>query len=101
MEEVWQNQRHYGLAGWLSPTPFERGQWTDCSGKVVDVKSNIQEDYSWTPVVTEQTDSEGWTYSTGFARIERPRDGGRACKRATDRVRRRKWIKTDVTLFPN
>ena len=37
------------------------------------------------------TDGEGWTYGTSFEHIPHSRPGGRACKRATDRVRQRQW----------
>ena len=44
-------------------------------------------------MVSSGTDEEGWQYSTCFANVDKPREGGRASKRITDSVRKRKWAK--------
>ena len=54
MKSVWENQRHYGVAGWLGPAPFERKQWTDVEGQPVafEQESLPPHDAHWTPVLT-------------------------------------------------
>jgi len=49
--------------------------------------------------VSDLTDNEGWMYSTSYDNVHRTREGGRACKRSTDRIRRRKFIHREVTLL--
>ncbi|GMH33064.1 hypothetical protein BSKO_00898 [Bryopsis sp. KO-2023] len=93
MDHVWENQRCYGLLGWFPPH-FDLPQFTDGSGAAVQFKEGEDPNSSnnWRCEVSLHTDSEGWLYSTGFSRIGVPREGGRASKRATDSVRRRKWM---------
>lgn len=113
MDEIFQSQRHYGVAGWLSPAPFERKQWTDLEGNPIDWPPGElpENNAKWTPFVTgkektalthkrrvEWTDCEGWLYGTNFNNLSNPREGGRASKRATDRVRQRKWILHEVII---
>eukprot|EP00210_Caulerpa_lentillifera_P007102 g6795.t1 len=95
------------------PAPFERKEWTDINGMAILTPTDFPNN-EWMPQVTgelvvrvvelsevsDSTDNEGWHYSTSFDNIHRPREGGRACKRSTDRVRRRKFIhKKSVEAF--
>ena len=52
--ELWENQRHYGVAGWLSPAPFERKRWTDSEGNPISLTTDQlpESDSYWAPVVT-------------------------------------------------
>lgn len=78
------------------PPPFERARYTDDNGKPVEIAGGgpSTDTSSWRICVSSHTDPEGWEYSTGFSRISGTREGGRASKRATDTVRRRKWTKS-------
>lgn len=54
----------------------------------------------WVVEVTTATDGQGWQYGTSFAALAEPRDGGRATRRPSDFVRRRRWLKRAVDASP-
>jgi hypothetical protein len=46
---------------------------------------------SWAVITSPATDADGWVYGTAFDHLRDDRPGGRASKRANDRVRSRLW----------
>eukprot|EP00746_Dinoflagellata_sp_MGD_P092650 gnl/MRDRNA2_/MRDRNA2_36646_c0_seq2.p1 gnl/MRDRNA2_/MRDRNA2_36646_c0~~gnl/MRDRNA2_/MRDRNA2_36646_c0_seq2.p1 ORF type:complete len:299 (+),score=66.52 gnl/MRDRNA2_/MRDRNA2_36646_c0_seq2:81-977(+) len=81
----------YGDDGELKPLPVD-----------IDVATKKDKDGNlmYGAVVDEDTDEDGWVYATKFENIDKPREGGRARHRLTDKVRRRLWYLGNVLVDP-
>eukprot|EP00879_Flechtneria_rotunda_P006721 GHRR01007061.1.p1 GENE.GHRR01007061.1~~GHRR01007061.1.p1 ORF type:complete len:622 (+),score=264.83 GHRR01007061.1:212-2077(+) len=97
VEEVLENQIWVGVV-WREAfqVPFLSSTvpaWSDAAFKPVQwhglPKSNT--DKGWSIVCSPATDTEGWVYGTAFDHLREDRPGGRASRRANDRVRSRLW----------
>jgi hypothetical protein len=76
--------------------PFLSGSvpaWSNALGESVPLPDTPLQDgrNGWLLVRSPATDTEGWVYGTSFDRLQYDRSGGRASKRASDRVRSRLW----------
>ena len=92
-DEVWENQRWYGMA-WKAPLSLlDRPEWTDGSGAAPAgvLRLPCEDHAGWQLVTGAGTDAEGWQYGTVFRHLEYKRAGGRASQRLGDTVRRRLW----------
>lgn len=73
------------VPGW-SDACFEAVAWPSSSGP-----PRRDGDQGWCIVRSPATDADGWVYGTAFDHLREDRPGGRASKRANDRVRSRLW----------
>lgn len=76
--------------------PFIAGTvpaWSDACFNPIqwDTPPRCDGDQGWQVVCSAATDMEGWIYGTAFDHLRDDRPGGRASKRANDRVRSRLW----------
>eukprot|EP00892_Ulva_mutabilis_P008900 jgi/Ulvmu1/6382/UM003_0010.1 len=109
---AWENQRYYYAFGWHAPLPLDGpNYWTSLTGQPLDEEftpvgtlahhaEDAKSDHDlqhwadeWVVEVSPATDPQGWVYASQFGRFDTAREGGRACRRGTDFVRRRKWLK--------
>lgn len=69
--------------------------WSDACFETVEWPNSSQPrsdgDQGWHIIRSPATDSDGWVYGTAFDHLREDRPGGRASKRANDRVRSRLW----------
>lgn len=67
IEEVWENQRFYGI--WNAPSYVERPPWSDAAGESVQLPPESLPPAApceWELVVSPSTDAQGWQYGTVF-----------------------------------
>jgi hypothetical protein len=69
--------------------------WSDACFEPVEWPNSSQPrsdgDQGWHIIRSPATDADGWVYGTAFDHLREDRPGGRASKRANDRVRSRLW----------
>jgi hypothetical protein len=69
--------------------------WSDACFEPVEWLNSSQPrsdgDQGWLIIRSPATDADGWVYGTAFDHLREDRPGGRASKRANDRVRSRLW----------
>lgn len=66
-DQLYQNERFFGLVWKASTATLDRGEWTDAEGAVVVLSSTpSQAPGEWEVVVTTATDKDGWQYATVF-----------------------------------
>lgn len=114
LEEIFENQRWLGVS-WGAPLGMlDHPAWSRQDGSpicVEDVKPrdagkelecdmtiHAVVDRFWMVVVDATSDEEGWQYGTVFKHLEYKRAGGRASRRFGDIVRRRRWVKKELSF---
>jgi len=114
LEEIFENQRWLGVS-WGAPLGIlDHPAWSRRDGSSIRMEDVVIQrdsedkgyektihavvDRFWTIVVDASTDAEGWQYGTVFKHLEYKRAGGRASQRFGDTVRRRRWVKKDVSF---
>lgn len=79
--------------------------WSDACFNAVDwvgrgSPPRAEGDDGWVIARSPATDAEGWVYGTAFEHLREERPGGRASKRANDRVRCRLWRRPAAAEAP-
>ncbi len=114
LEEIFENQRWLGVS-WGAPLGIlDHPAWSRRDGSSIRMEDVVMQcasedkgyektihamvDRFWSIVVDASTDAEGWQYGTVFKHLEYKRAGGRASQRFGDTVRRRRWVKKDVSF---
>lgn len=92
--EIYENERWWMFVGWAKNLIMnERPLWSDISGKNYMDKNSVflpSSEYQWVGEwkieANDNTDTEGWEYSTDFNSVFKTNSTGKY-------VRRRKWIR--------
>eukprot|EP00927_Polykrikos_kofoidii_P065656 TRINITY_DN61386_c0_g1_i1.p1 TRINITY_DN61386_c0_g1~~TRINITY_DN61386_c0_g1_i1.p1 ORF type:complete len:774 (-),score=76.21 TRINITY_DN61386_c0_g1_i1:119-2440(-) len=94
-----QHERLFVAKGWIGTAPnnlfrYDPMEWTTACGDTAHPPDMGDEDLLI--VRGDGTDMQGWEYGLNFEDIDQHRDHGRGLRRATDVVRRRRWIRRDA-----
>lgn len=79
------------VPGW-SDACFSAVEWPRAGGSNA-TPPRAEGGQGWCVARSAATDGDGWVYGTAFDHLREDRPGGRASKRANDRVRSRLWLR--------